>query len=178
MALPAGYPAAAGAEAAAAAFVRLVGEVAFRHASAGYGFNMVWGREWEQEAMPRVMAAGRRYLALDVRDRGLEQQLLDQVKGPAWLTYLGPDLLERVGGKKAVDALPKEVGRVTVGEGMVFRAGKEPPVGDVNRRARDLGPLRAVARLLRPVRVEAWDMADFFEIDEDEANAWFERLDE
>src|SRR5262249_40311602 len=123
MALPVGYPEAVGAEAAVSAFTRLVEQVPFAHASAGYGFNMVWGREWEQAAMPGVMAAARRYLALDVRDRLLETRLREHVKGPGWLTYLGPDLLNEVGGKKALDALPADVGRLPVGSGVILRAG-------------------------------------------------------
>lgn len=176
-AVPVGYPDRVGADAAVAAFVRWVEAVPFRHATAGYGFNMVWGREWEQEAMPKIMAAARRHLGVDVRERTLERLLLDTVKGPGWLTYLGPDLLARAQAIESLDALPAAVQRISVGGGVVLRAGPKPPVGDVSRRAPDLGALKHMAKFLRPLRVAGWDCAPSFEMEAEVANAWFARLD-
>ena len=78
--LPLSYPEAAGPDAVVEMFRKLVDRIPFRHATAGYGFDLVWGREWEQVALPVIMAAGRRYLALDVRDRQVEPYLVDKVK--------------------------------------------------------------------------------------------------
>jgi len=178
-ALPQSYPDEAGPDAAVEMFHKLVDEIPFRHATAGYGFDLVWGREWEQVAMPVIMAAGRRFLSLDVRERQAEQYLVDKLKSAAWLTFLHNDLLAKLGGPDRMNqVLTDRVGRVPSVRGMILRAGERPPVGDTNRHAPDLGPLREVNRFIEPIREESWVSTRLFRISPADANAWFSRLDE
>lgn len=153
--------------------------IPFQHATAGLGFNLGYGEEYESDVRPPMMAAGRRFLGVDVRTRLLEAMLLGKLKGPGWLTYLRKDLAERLGG---IDRLrSSEFSKLQHKElkgGLLLRSGSKPPVGDVNRGADDVEGLRLINRFIKPLRQNQFIAPLSFSIDEVEGASWLARFDE
>jgi hypothetical protein len=156
----------------------LLEKVPIRTLAAGLGFNVVWGREWEQMAMPPIMATARRHLALDVRDRNLERFMTNSVKSAAWITYLCQELFEKLGGKQTAEELAPDVKRMPAENGFILRASDLPPLGDKNRGAKDIDGLRQINAFIQPIRESSWYGWNLFRIDKSDANAWFARLDQ
>jgi len=79
----------------------------------------------------------------------------------SWLTFLGPEISEELGGQKALaKAAPTGVSVLPLGKGgVLLRAGKQPELGDVNRRER-LPLYRAVGRLVSPRRASDEELED------------------
>lgn len=167
-------------DAAVEFFRGLVDEFPFINGTAGYGFNFEWSREGEMKSMPVEIRAGRRFLGLNVRNRTQEGMLYRQFKTAHWLTFISTALLEELGGTATLETvLDDQVEQIPVKHGIVLRAGKTPPIGDVNRQAPDIEPLRKVNQLIRPLRIDEWYSGgmNLFAIDPDDANAWITRLD-
>ena len=142
------------------------------HASCGYGFNLVWGREWEQCALPVLLRLGLAFPVVDVPCREFDQRSRD-IRGPAWLTYLGATLCARVEGNGQ-----------PFGSGMMFSSGDTPHHA--------LEPHATLAKTLRPIRANEWgfarsllEMTHFagvltgyeMPIADVNADSWFSRLD-
>lgn len=166
-------------ETVASTFAAWVDEIPFQHGTAGLGFNLGYGEEYESDVRPAMMAAGRRYLGIDVRTRLLEPALLGRVKGPGWLTYLRGDLLERLGGPERLRS--KEFAtlqQTPLKHGVLLRSDRKPPVGDVNRGADDIAGLRLINRFIKPIRQEQFIAPLSFGIDEVEGAAWLARFDQ
>jgi hypothetical protein len=159
-------------------FSSLVGEFPFWAGVAGYGFDLVWGREFEQRGMPANFAAAWQFHGLLVRDRTQETYLVRKLKSAGWLTYLDAELVELVGGNDALtDAVGDKVQISPVGRGLLLRTGPTPPIGDVNRQAEDLAPLAAVSRAIKPIRLERWLDTNLFLVERETADAWLQRFD-
>ena len=149
----------------------------FQHATASYGFDIVWGREGEQVALPIIMEAGQRWLGLDVRDRSTEQFLYEQVKGAGWLTFLNSKLKTKLG--EVQTRLSDCVECSDVNDGILLRTGVEPPIGDswdAESGRKDLVALREVNDVLRPIRTTKLIGGNLFRCVN--ADAWLSRLDE
>jgi hypothetical protein len=76
-----------------------------------------------------------------------------RVRGARWLTFLGPDITEKLGGVNSLRASVREPIKIEpIGHGVMIRAGKVPEIGD---RAAKVGTphLRSVAKMLEPVTV-------------------------
>jgi hypothetical protein len=120
------------------------------------------------------MKTGFQNLALDVRDRGTERFLLHEVKGAAWLTYVEGDLLVRAGGAESAKRLVG-VDCKDCRDGVLLRAGTEPPVGNLAAGASDIKPLLAVNGFLKPIRATkllAYNLFRHRDVDQ-----WLPRLD-
>jgi hypothetical protein len=179
IAAPVDYPDLDGPEAAVNAFQDWVEKLPVQHATAGYGFDLSWGREWEMVAMPQIMAAGRRFLAIEVRNRLTEIKLLNKLLSPAWLTYLRSDMIKMLGGDTRFGGkFDSDVKVIQCRDGVILRAGEKPPIGDTNRRATDLGPLKQVYRVVKPLCLNEWFATQLFRIEASDANAWFARLEQ
>ena len=177
LAFPIDYPEAKGPGEIIRLFTDWVDRFPFKHGSAGYGFDYGWS-ELEVEARPRMFALARRYLGFDLRDRSTETLLRERFKGPGWLTFIEHELLESLGGVPRIDAtLTPDVQRISSRRGVILRAGNLPPIGDINRGAEDLGPLRQVNRFIAPRRLNDWVDSAVFRADELNANEWFSRLE-
>ena len=176
--LPTRWIAEVGADAAVELFRSFVADFGFSTGTAGWGFQLTWGRECEMKAMPLSIKAAKRFWGLNVRNRNEESHLGGKLKTAHWLTFLGEAALDACGGIGAAKELAPDVGVVEVGTGVILRAGKEPPEGDVNRQAPDIEPLRRVNKFIRPVRIDAWRYGhNLFFIEPDDAHAWLTRLD-
>jgi TseV toxin immunity protein TsiV len=79
----------------------------------------------------------------------------------SWLTFLGPEISQALGGQKALTkAAPAGVSVLPLGKGgVLLRAGKQPELGDVNRRER-LPLYRSVGRLVSPSRASDEELED------------------
>lgn len=103
----------------------------------------------------------------------------DGLKGVGWLTTLGADALEKVGGTaKLRKALPKEVEMFTIGTGAALQLGPSPLTGDLSR-GEDLSLYRAVYRQLAPLIRLAGSRSIAFNLATDyveRTEQWFNRL--
>lgn len=147
-------------------------------ATAGYGFNLEWAREGEMKGEPVEIRAGLRFHGLMIRNRMQESFLSRQLKSAHWLTFLQAGIVEDLGGESTFDGL-NGVDVVHGPHGVLFRAGDAPPVGDVNRQAPDLAPMKAVNDVLRPIRISEWasGCGTLYQLDDDDANGWLTRMD-
>jgi len=179
--LPTAWVDEVGPDAAVEMFRSFVDPYPFVVGTAGYGFQLTWGRECEMKGMPVNIKTALRFHGLNVRNRGQEQRmdLAGQLKTAHWLTFLGPGPLAKLGGESAAQAIGPDVTVVPAGGGVILRAGPRPPEGDVNRQAPDIEPMRKVNDFIRPIRIDAWDRAtsNLFDIEPDDADAWCTRLD-
>jgi TseV toxin immunity protein TsiV len=156
-------------------FKRMATRPGVWHASAGLGLYVVFGADWEQIAGPKLLALSKRFLALDLPNRQTEAYLLKGTKGPGWLTYVGAELAGELAAPPA-----KEPGFSVeaLGEGKLIIAGQQPPLGDVNRGAKDIGPLRIAAAMVQPLRTTEWmDIPLPLEMFDVETSSWLARLD-
>lgn len=148
----------------------------------GYcGYSFVWDEssvdakalEW---AGPLLL----RHPGLDYESPvALSNAASEGIVAVSWLTFLGPQITQELGGLKALaKAIPKGGSVLPLGHGgVLLRAGERPELGDVNRR--DLLPLyRAVGRLVSPRRAsdEALDDLLIEGMQEEAALAWLRRF--
>jgi hypothetical protein len=156
-------------------FKKIVTRPGVWHASAGLGLYVVFGSDWESIAGSKLWALSKRFLALDLPNRQTEAYLLRQTKGPNWLTYVGAELAEQLAAPAASEP---GFSVEPLGGGKLIIAGKRAPLGDVNRGATDLGPLRIAAAMLKPLRSTEWmDIPLPLEMFDVETSSWLARLD-
>ncbi len=103
----------------------------------------------------------------------------DGLKGVGWLTALGADAIEEVGGAaKLRKAFPKEVEMFDIGAGVSLQLGPRPLTGDPAR-GEDLSLYRAVYRQLAPLIRLAGSRSISFSLATDyveRTEQWFNRL--
>ncbi len=160
-------------------FRSLVDRYPFHIATAGYGFNMAWSRDAEMVGEPVQMRTALRHHGLMVRNRVHEGMLHNQLKSVHWLTFLQTDLAETVGGAEVLGGL-QGVSTHPVAHGLLLRAGNAPAVGDINRQAPDLGPMKAVNAALKPLRIAEWfkGTTHLCRLDDEDVQGWLSRMDD
>ena len=105
-----------------------------------------------------VHAAGRAIRGLAFRHPGYDVPRNETTRfyigkqsiGARWLTFLGPQLIEQLGGPNALANAVPGISLKPAGAGLMLQAGIEPEIGDVNRRV-ETPLLRVLARALEPV---------------------------
>jgi hypothetical protein len=182
IALPIGWGDSGDAERVVELFGKYIGAAPFWAGVAGYGFDLVWGREFEQRGMPVNFQLSKRLHGVLIRDRLQEIYLVKKLKSAGWLTYLDAELVEKVGGEAALKtAVGEAVSVASLGAGLLLRTGPTPPVGDVNRQDKDVEPLAAVNRAIKNIRLEHWLSTNLFNADfkpdRENADAWLTRFD-
>jgi hypothetical protein len=141
----------------------------------GYSFNQLQ-RTWTSEADAHVGRLAMRFRGFDILEPKLAREARGHVPNCSWLNLLGDGVVAALGGEEAVrEALSPAVEVWRISGGLLLRAGARPPVGDTNRRGADLGPVREVARLTRPLRVTKRVL---FYGTEEFRNDWVHRFDE
>ena len=95
-----------------------------------------------------------------------------------WLNYIDDGFAESRGGSNTiVKALPEcDVRKLK--KGVLIRGAKLPPIGDINRKALDLGRLPEVARLLKPTRLTLEGTPFAVKDPNFDATDWIERMDD
>jgi Protein of unknown function (DUF3396) len=101
-----------------------------------------------------------------------------RTRGAYWLTFLGPELVEALGGSEQLrNSFPKPIDVEPVGAGVMIRAGALPELGDVNKGI-GVPLLRAVAKVIEPVTFfgDRALLGQFTNFDEDYFKRWDRRL--
>jgi hypothetical protein len=140
----------------------------------GYSFNQLQ-RTWTTEAEEFVGGMAMRFRGFDILEPDLARQARGLVPNCSWLNLLGERVVEKLGGESVIrSSLSSEVQVRRISGGLLLRAGGLPPVGDTNRQALDLAPVREVARLTKPLRVAK---RVFLYGTEEFRNDWLNRFD-
>lgn len=152
---------------------------------AGYSVEFAWGEEVDgiRAMFPRLMrhpAVDVGYSIYDSTPVGLGKG----IKGLGWLTILGTELVDHLGGEsKFRSALPRDIWLHKTKHAYILQLGDAPVVGDVNR-GDELPLWHEVYRVLRPVHdpvVAAWmQRGTKFDLRLDDENerteAWLRRF--
>jgi hypothetical protein len=171
-------------------FSDMLATVPFWGAIASIGYDVVWGREFEQSALPVNWRLAQRHRGMLVHNRGQRGDLIiaDDDKVPrkrlysaGWLTYLGQSLLDQLDGVSALDSAVQAGATLTpLRGGALVQAGPVPPVGDVNRQDKDVEILRQVHRAIEPIVLDVWTVPHYniLGVERDVADSWLHRFDE
>jgi hypothetical protein len=109
-----------------------------------------WAESHQIEALTDARGLAKRYAGFDVQNNDAGRSDIDTMtRGARWLTFLGPDLIKKI-GPKAINSLGNGITVQPAGGGLMIRAGTQPEMGDRNRRE-STPMLSAVAKLLRAV---------------------------
>jgi hypothetical protein len=133
--------------------VRAAETLPYVSGNAGYAFQHP--HTFSSEAPAAIGRLMPRYLGFDPSYANCRDEMSGHSPSAHWLNLAGPALVDKLGGAEAVRAaLPAPVEMRPAGAGLLIRGASRPPVGDVNRGAKDIEFLPDVARVLRPVRFE------------------------
>jgi len=160
------------------AFIEFVTTVASSHpfgsGVAGYGFHQLY-LTFSNEAWNAIAAMAPRYIGFDIDSDGARHDSKGRVYNVSWLTLLGSALADSLGGAAGLrNALPESIGVRPLPTGVLLRAADQPIIGDVNRGADDVEPLRLLAQVTRPLRLSVPNLGP----DEDRfAERWLNRFD-
>ena len=148
------------------------GKLPFQSGFASYAFRYLGS--FENDAEPQIAALLPRYLAIDPSYEFLAGEMRDHTPDAHWITFLSHELLGPLGGNDALLAAVPGAEVRHLENGVMIRAAKFPPIGDVNRQARDIGCLPDLARFMLPTRYTIdWMYHDGFDTE-----AWLARYDE
>lgn len=151
--------------------------VPFQSGNAGFAFKR--SQQDEEESMEEIKKLLPRYLGFDWSDK----DALDEMRGctptPHWVSFLNLKLTKKLGGINNVKKELPEVDIRKLQKGLLIRAAKWPPIGDKNRKTKDIGLIPNVANFLRPTR---YHPEEVYEEDDDleyfDFMAWLARFDD
>lgn len=137
------------------AFVVKVAQIGeFDSGFCGHAFNHLH-MTFLREAFLAIGKMAMRYIGFDVNYDYIRRYARGHVCNLSWLNLFGGAITAKLGGvEKIRKDLPKSMKIMELGSGVLIRAAEAPIVGDVNRGAADAFPLRKLAELTRPLRVE------------------------
>lgn len=145
----------------------------------GYGSpGLHWAELNADEAFTQAKALAKRYHGYDVQYNEISRSDIDRkVRGARWLTFLGPEIAEKLGGLKALrNALLGPIAVEQMDHGIMIRAGKIAEIGDVNHK---IGTplLRTVAHVLEPATLFAEPalLETYFAVDDEDFLKEWER---
>jgi hypothetical protein len=149
--------------------VRIANRIPFQSGNIGYGFKR--NTATEDAAEERINQLLPRYYGFDPCDSNLRYSMRDHTLMAHWINLINNELAEKLGGYDAFCKAIPDAHIQKLDQGIFIRGAKMPPVGDINRRAPDIGCLPDVARLLKPTRVV---LNSYFPFD---TEAWLGRFD-
>jgi hypothetical protein len=137
--------------------------------SSGYCSLALNYEDWAaMPAKPIVRPIALRHPGIDVHNTQIASLYLGGgPRGAYWLTFLGPDALDRLGiDVEGIRAnLGPEIVVHALPNGVAIQAGADPEPGDVNRDER-LPLVRKVAKLIEPVQAIQESAITFGDVDE------------
>jgi hypothetical protein len=145
----------------------------FSSGHAGLSFNhtvsfVPEARDWVDKLAPR-------FLGFDSAHPSMQHELREKTPPAHWLNLLDATLVQALGGEAKLQSELKGAEVKRLGNGVLIRGAKYPPVGDVNRGAPDIGHLPTVARAIKPIRLDEGLLAGLR--DAERGKAWLERFD-
>ncbi|HEV7913237.1 MAG TPA: type VI immunity family protein [Albitalea sp.] len=148
--------------------------------SSGYGSPAIQWAELDRDtAIAQTRAIVARYPGYDVNMNETGRlRLGSRVRGARWLTFLGPEILARLGGLEALRAkLPPAFEFHPAGAGLLVRAARLPEIGDAAKKV-DVPMLRALAAALEPVTAfeEVVLLGSLADWDKDALRKWERRF--
>ena len=164
------------------AFVEgLAGFAPFDSGHVGFSFKHDPHTGGNQEC-PWISFKAPRFLAIHPYHSNYEHYTRHRLANVNWLTLLGTELSEKLGGIDVMRATLSDAVTVkSLKYGTMLMAGETPPLGDVNQQAPDLGPLREVARLTRPCWLDdatlSNDILNSFWHEPEDREAWINRFE-
>jgi TseV toxin immunity protein TsiV len=114
--------------------------------------GVCWSYESDLHLARKVIGPlGLRHPGLDISFNASSSYDIDkQTRGPYWVTFLGTELLDQLGGVAELRSLEPPVKVIQLSRSVAIRASAEPHVGDTNRSDKP-AELRAVAEVLEPI---------------------------
>lgn len=167
-----------------AAFLDFIAKTAditpFTHGQCGYAFQY-FHRQGDQNTYDWMADNMLRFSAIHPFRETWEYYCRNYLPNVNWLTLLGYDMMDKLGGLDAIRAdLSDQVEVRPLAHGCMLVAGEAPPLGDVNQQAPDLGPLREVARLTEPLLLPRIDQSNnilnSFWYEEEDRMRWLDRF--
>jgi hypothetical protein len=158
-------------------FVALAAELTrtltFSSGYGGFSFNLAGESDLQSTGKVRSAALSHRWYGIDIESLSQTVYAIRQgLKSVGWLTLVGNRWLATLGGVDALAAvLPAAITVHPLPSGVLIQAGPHPRLGDVNR-TEDLGPYRAVGRVLAPLRSPAHPRYLFTDALENEDDGW------
>lgn len=164
------------------AFVSEVSNLApFAHGMCGYTFKY-FHRSEDSDIDYWMGAMAQRFIAVHPFRDHWEWRCRHFLPNVNWMTLLGGELQEKMGGFPAIRAaLSAQVDCMPLSHGCLLMAGQEPPLGDINAQAPDIGPLRELARYLQPLllprETQFNNILNSLFDDDDDAYRWLDRFE-
>lgn len=93
-----------------------------------------------------------RYYGFDPGYETLRYEMLGRTGNPQWLNAIDQSLVEKLGGATRISKELRESKVIMLRNGLLIQGAPLPPLGDVNRRAPDIGSIPEIARLFKPFR--------------------------
>ena len=146
----------------------------FHFAIAGYAFQHSV-MTLVGEAQREIAKLALRYVGFDISYHHIRDELRGHVHNVGWLNFLGSSLGKKLGGAAKLQAQVPRGGSFTeLKHGVLIAVSDTPPVGDLDKKALDIQPLKDFAAVVKPVRIEV----DYLGSDDDDfAKRWLSRLD-
>lgn len=140
----------------------------------GYAFKHLH-MSLRREAFKEIAKMAMRYIGLDLSNDSIRRHAAGQIYNISWLTLFGEQITARLGGLARLrEELPEVKTIEALGRGVMIQTSDAPILGDVNRGAADVAPLRRLAQVTRPLRAE---LANLGPDDPDFAARWLARFD-
>lgn len=132
--------------------LQLFEQIPFRWGYAGYALN--WSPYRQPSAHMAAWRLSMQHPGADIVLTSTEYLRVGRagIKNINWMTMLGPELLQEIGGPAALrEQLPPEIDIRSIAQGIVIRTGDAPELGHVNRRD-TLPAYRAAYKVLEPLQ--------------------------
>ena len=129
---------------------------------------------FQSEARKAINPLLLKYIGFDPAYHGFGMFMRGRTPSAHWINLVDKKLFAECGGRKRLKELAPGI-ELEEREGIALvRAAKVPPIGDRNKKAKDLGVVPGVARFLKPLRVQIGGLGD----DKIPASDWLARFDE
>lgn len=164
--------------------VHYIGDLDIESGHAGFGVNWDPRGDDAMDAQAGMAAIAARFHAIDFSDLDVTLVAMRQtrpagIKRVSWLTLLGRELMERVGGITGATAkLPASCPVRRIPGGLLIQAGPQPLTGNPNRQD-DMRPYKAVGQVLADHRFREHQslFASSQPGPDDETTVWLARFD-